>query len=145
MPFSGITELAPGDWDHEEVDVCGGAIKTSFAEDPKYSDTGLELRNVTEEVNKSDALRVTGVVYNGSDAPAERVIVRAAVYRQDGRFVGDISSSIDAAIPPGKTARFAVDQGVEGFSSADPLGRARPGYTYELGVRRDSNVRVSMC
>lgn len=148
MPFSGSPEddsIRSTDLGLAEPALCTYGDGGTFATDPDYSYAGLELRNVEEVEVSPGQFRVTGEVFNGSDLPASRVYVRAAIYGRDGGYVGDVSEGIEADIPAGRSARFAVDDGVELFRFPSALDLAGSSYTYELFVSRDSGVRVSFC
>jgi len=136
MPFlSGIfgDEPDPSEWSTEEVSLCG-PWGTADRHD-RYDATGLELRDVAAD-QADDNLSIRGVVFNGRDAPAEGVWIKAAIYDADGVFAGWFWDSLDVAVPAGKTARFDFDSS---GNPHDPVGVAGPGYRYKLWVGFDSS------
>ncbi len=136
MPFlSGISgdEPDPSEWSTEEVSLCspwGSADRLD-----RYDATGLELREVAVD-QTADNLSIRGVVFNGRDVPAEGVWIKAAIYDADGRFAGWFWTSLQVAVPAGKTARFDFENR---GNPHDPVGVAGPRYSYKLWVGFDSS------
>lgn len=148
MPFAGTADddsLRASDIGLAEPALCTYGNGTTFSTDPAYSNAGLELRDVDEVVVAPGRFQVSGEVFNGTDAPASRVFVRAAIYGRDGQYVGDVSTGIGTDIPAGRSARFTLDDGVDQFVFPSTLDLAGSSYTHELRVSRDSGVRVSIC
>ena len=135
MPFQSAIfgdEPDPSEWSTEEVSLCAPWGTADRIE--RYDATGLELRDLKVD-QSDDQLSINGVVFNGQDAPAEGVWIKAAIYDADGQFSGWTWTTVDVAVPTGKTARFDFTSSGDPH---DPVGVAGPGYTYELWVGFDS-------
>jgi hypothetical protein len=135
-----------GDWSTETPFICVdyGSGRT-FADDPSYLPVGLELIDIEERVKSSRQFHVVGNVLNNSELPADNIYVKAWIYDSQGRFVGDISDPAPGEVAPGRKGRFNLDQGVNQYSSDNPLAFTNGTYTYELRVSRDSQVRFYAC
>ena len=91
--------------------------------------SGIEVRDIEKKEQTPEQLRVRGRVFNGGNLPLDGVLVWAAIYRTDGVFAGVINKSIQATIPPGKTAAFELfGLRVPGLQLPD----SEPAYTYRI-------------
>jgi hypothetical protein len=123
MPMDGATDLAPGTWAREEIDLQGGGVANDIA--LIFYAEGLEIQNVNEVEKTLDSLRVLGEIHNTGSKEANLLVVRALIYEADGKYAGYYYGQINAdSVPAGGDVSFEIDGRID-------AGR---GWTYRILV-----------
>jgi hypothetical protein len=118
-----------------EIHACGETTSPTFYTE-KQIGLSLFLENV-EEDRQSGSYVATGVVRNAGTEPADGVTVYGLFRNEDGRVAGAAETTLDRAVPAGKSMVFRLDVGVMTFRSHDPFELVAGEYTVELrpGIR----------
>lgn len=121
MPIDGATDLAPGTWAREEIDLQGGGAADDIA--LIFYAQDLEVQNVNEVEKTTDSLRVLGEIHNGGTSAANLLSIRALNYDADGRYTGFAYGQVNAdSVQPGADVSFEIDGAVD----------AAPNWTYRI-------------
>lgn len=123
-----VNDVHLGDWKSAQMEIYGLLDSSEAA-----CTEALALHNI-KTTKTADLLRVTGNVVNGGADPIDHITITAAGYRTDGRYAGMMSTSIQAGVPPGKSARFTLTGAAEYDLPGLSVKPASRTYTYRLLV-----------
>lgn len=130
---------ARGQWQTEAISPCASTYTPE-----ELDTTGLRIENVREEQRAGMKVPIEGFVHNARAMAAEDLIVRAAFYAADGRFIGSSDSLIPFSIPPGKSGRFTQGLSANALVGLEP-GEARGGVSYRLTVGVSQGMTFLTC
>jgi hypothetical protein len=118
----------PGEWSSETL-TAGPAVS---ADDPDFS--VLRFDGVPAEGQRDEYAGKDGTLRNDGAVPIEDLLMMAAYYDEDDRFVGECFALLGVGLPPGETVEFTVPEDCDVIeATSDALGAASDGpRTYQL-------------